>query len=74
MKQKWWVISGASINEANVWNNKKTIIDFFLLLNKSNWSMKQKWWVITGASINEANVWNNKKTIIDFFLLLNKSN
>ena len=36
MKQKWWVITGASINEANVWNNKKTIIEFFLLLNKSN--------------------------------------
>ena len=23
--KKWWLISGASINEANVWNNKKTI-------------------------------------------------
>ena len=23
MKQKWWVITGASINEANVWNKKK---------------------------------------------------
>ena len=34
MKQKWRVISGASINEANVWNNKKTFYFYFFIEQK----------------------------------------
>ena len=42
MKQKWWVISGASINEANVWNNKKTIIEFFFVIEQKQLKYETK--------------------------------